>query len=517
MASFNEYAAPQTELPVPQTSGHPRGLYVLFGAEMWERFSYYGMRALLVLYLTNKNTLGMSDDDAGMIYGTYTGLVYVSPIFGGFFADRFLGQRKAILIGGLVMAMGHFAMAFEQFLYLALGLLIVGNGFFKPNISTMVGNLYDKDDPRRDGAYTIFYMGINLGAMLSPIVCGTLGKVYGWHYGFGAAGVGMVLGVITFLAFQKSLVGGFPPNPAASSEKRLKVIDYLQVVTLAAICFGFVYFSIASWSSIRPIWRPPFLGPNATWAYHAVVAVLAFIAVFWATGRGSTTTKPDGEISESAPFTSIEWQRIIVIGLATFYAMIFWSGFEQAGNTLTLFAERKTDRNFFGWEIPAPFFQSINATFIILLAPLFTIMWTSIARTKTHLSSTAKLAIGVIWVGLGFVIMYFASARANETGKLVGPQWLVGVYLLHTIGELCLSPIGLSLVNRLAPARISSLMMAVWFLAPALGGYLGGTLDSILKRYDINLWVFLIFVPVGSGIVMLLLNPLLRKMSHGRD
>jgi POT family proton-dependent oligopeptide transporter len=505
-----------SQTPSLKGTGHPKGLYVLFGAEMWERFSFYGMRALLVLYLTNKNTLNMSDESAGMIYGTYLGLVYVAPIFGGFFADRFLGQRKAILIGGLVMAMGHFAMAFEPLLYLALGLLIVGNGFFKPNISTMVGNLYDKDDPRRDGAYTIFYMGINLGAMLSPLVCGTLGKFVGWHYGFAAAGIGMVLGLITFVTFQKALIGGFPPNRPAGTVERLTLIDYLQVIVLAAVCFGFVYGSIASWSYLRPIWRPSFLGENATWAYHALVGLLAFIVVFWATSRTSSESNSSGDPSDSRPFTSIEWQRIAVIGIATFYAMIFWAGFEQAGNTLSLFAERNTDRNIFGFEIPAAFFQSINATFIILLAPLFTLMWTMIAK-KTHLSATAKLAIGVIWVGLGFIIMYYASARANATGKLVGPQWLVGVFLLHTIGELCLSPIGLSLSNRLAPPRIASLMMAVWFLAPALGGYLGGTLDAILKKYDINLWVFLIFVPIGSGIVMLLINPILRKMSHGRD
>jgi POT family proton-dependent oligopeptide transporter len=502
--------------PEGGATGHPKGLYVLFTAEMWERFSYYGMRALLILYLTKH--LKMTDDDAGMIYGTYVGLVYVTPIFGGYLADRFLGQRKAILIGGMVMALGHFAMAFESYLYLALGLLIVGNGFFKPNISTMVGNLYTKDDPRRDGAYTIFYMGINLGATLSPIACGTLGQKVGWHYGFGAAGVGMVLGLISFLTFQKALVGGYPPNRPADAPRRLTVFDYLQTVAIAALCFGFVYASIESWSWIRPIWRPSFLNDQATLAYHAVVAILTFAAIFWASKNASSGPTPEaGEKPGATTFTAVEWQRIFVIGIATFFAMIFWAGFEQAGNTLTLFADRKTDRMVFGFEMPASYFQSVNGGFIVLLAPFFTMMWTAIARTRTHISSTAKLGIGLVWVGLGFVVMYYASARTEATGGLVGPQWLVSVYLLHTIGELCLSPIGLSLVNRLAPAKIASLMMAVWFLAPALGGYLGGTLDSILKLYKINLWVFLVFIPIGSGLLMMAINPLLRKMSHGRD
>ena len=502
--------------PEGVATGHPRGLYVLFTAEMWERFSYYGMRALLILYLTKH--LKMTDDDAGMIYGTYVGLVYVTPIFGGYLADRFLGQRKAILVGGMVMALGHFAMAFESFLYLALGLLIVGNGFFKPNISTMVGNLYTKDDPRRDAAYTIFYMGINLGATISPIACGTLGQKVGWDYGFGAAGVGMILGLISFVFFQKTLVGGYPPNRPEDAPQRLTTADYLQTFAIAALCFGFVYMSIESWPWIRPIWRPSFLNDHATLAYHAVTAILAFALIFWgSSGASKRTASGMAETPESSNFTPIEWQRIFVIVVVTFFAMIFWAGFEQAGNTLTLFADRKTDRMVFGFEMPASYFQSINGGFIVLLAPFFTIMWTAIARTKTHISSTAKLGIGLIWVGLGFVVMYYASEKTEATGGLVGPQWLVSVYLLHTIGELCLSPIGLSLVNRLAPARIASLMMAVWFLAPALGGYLGGTLDSILKIYKINLWVFLVFIPIGSGFLMIALNPLLRKMSHGRD
>ncbi len=512
MSRIDEFDVP----PDKTLGGHPSGLYVLFGSEMWERFSFYGMRALLVLYLTKH--LKMTDDDAGAIYGTYTGLVYVTPLLGGFLADKFLGQRKAILIGGIVMAMGHFAMAFEPLLYLALGLLIVGNGFFKANISTMVGNLYGKEDARRDGGYTIFYMGINLGALAAPLVCGTLGERVGWHYGFAAAGVGMVLGLASFVFFQRSLVGGFPPDRSGDPRPRLSTVDYVQVALIAALCLGAVYGATEAWPTIRPIWNPPGLRPGATLAYHASAAIGIVALLFWASGRRSAraVAEEDGGGARTS-FTFEDYQRIAVIAIATAFAVIFWAGFEQAGNTLTLFADRKTDRRILGYSFPASYFQTVNPSLIVLMAPFFTAIWTALGRTRAHISSTAKLGIGLVWVGLGYIIMYAASRRFDESGSPVGPQWLASVYLLHTIGELCLSPIGLSLVNKLAPARIASMMMAVWFLAPSLGNYLGGTLDSILKAYNINLWVFLIFIPIGSGLVMLALNPLLRKMSHGRD
>ena len=504
--------------------GHPRGLYVLFGAEMWERFSYYGMRALLVLYLTKH--LAMDRADALEIYALYTGLVYLTPLLGGFLADQVLGQRKAILIGGIVMAMGHFAMAFEPLLYLALGLLILGNGFFKPNISTMVGTLYPQDDPRRDAAYTIFYMGINLGAFFSPLVCGTLGESerFGWHYGFGAAGVGMILGLITFVAMQGTLgTAGYPPG---RTDHRLRAMDYLHVAVISLLCLGFAYAAIETWPTVRPAWRPGRLVGVGLIGYQAVVLGVVAAAIVGLT-RLIPTAKPArltaaeeefqgpavGEVDK--PFTGVEWQRIAVILVVAVFSIVFWMGFEQAGGTLNLFADNKTDRHLFSREFPASWFQSINPLLILGLAPLFSALWIGLERKRIHLPSSAKMGIGLILLGLGFVVMSAADKQAAGDTR-VGPQWLSGVYLLFTMGELCLSPIGLSLVNKLAPAQVASLMMAVWFLCTAAANYLAGTLEAMLEETDFNLWTFLIATSVIPGVLLLALTPLLKKMGHGR-
>ncbi len=495
----------ETVGPAKGKVGHPGGLYVLFGAEMWERFSYYGMRALLVLYLTNH--LQMAREDALAIYATYTGLVYLTPLLGGYLADKVLGQRKAILIGGIVMALGHFAMAFEPLLNLALGLLIMGNGFFKPNISTMVGQLYPQGDARRDGAYTIFYMGINLGALFSPLVCGTLGERVGWHWGFGAAGVGMVCGLISFVVFQKLLVGGYPPG---REEHRLTAKDYIHVTIGALLCLGLVWGFLEVWPSLRGVWSPtgrfadilsvawgiPFL------LYRLVLIVLLVAVVLLATrllaamlhdpqlvkttgtAQLDATTPPesdsvrDAELDASvgeekeedpeAPFNGVQWQRIAVILIVAIFTIFFWMGFEQSGGTLNLFADNRTERLLFGLEFPTSWFQSLNPLLILILAPLFSMLWTALDRTRFSLSSVAKMGLGLILLGLAFLVMYAADRTAGPSGK-VGPQWLASVYLIFTMGELCLSPIGLSLVNKLAPARVASLMMALWFTCTAAG------------------------------------------------
>ena len=491
MTTFAEFEAP----PLKET-GHPKGLYVLFGAEMWERFSYYGMRALLVLYLTKH--LNYARKDALLLYATYTSLVYLTPLLGGYLADKFLGQRKAILIGGIVMAMGHFAMAFEPLLHLALCLLMLGNGFFKPNISTMVGNLYPQGDARRDGAYTIFYMGINLGAFFSPLVCGTLGESgrFGWHYGFGAAGGGMVFGLISFLAFQRELVGGFPPGREEAGVTRLTAIDWAHVVLGSLICLGVAYGA--------GLGLPAFL-PHSKVVVPAIAALygLAMILVFLK--AMGTAGKPEGA----------DWQRISVILIVGLFSIVFWMGFEQAGGTLTLFADDKTDRHLFGQAFPASYFQSINPLLIFTLAPLFSILWTVVDRGRFRLTSSAKMGLGLVLLGLGFVIMYQAEKATESTGK-VGPQWLAFVYLLFTMGELCLSPIGLSLVNKLAPAKVASLMMAVWFLCTAIANYFAGTLEEMLSHYQINLWVFLVATSIIPGLMLLALTMPLKKMAHGR-
>jgi POT family proton-dependent oligopeptide transporter len=537
-AAFEE-AAGEARTP----TGHPKGLYVLFGAEMWERFSYYGMRALLVLYLTKH--LHMKREDALALYGTYTGLVYLTPLIGGYLADKFLGQRKAILVGGTVMAMGHFAMAFEDLLYVALGLLMLGNGFFKPNISTMVGQLYPQGDARRDSAYTIFYMGINLGAFFSPLVCGSLGESsrFGWHYGFGAAGVGMVIGLIVFTLLQRLLgTGGYPPGRAEAGEARLKAMDWVHVALISLACLGFVYGALAAWPSLRPLWSPKLSGLLLL-AYRGVIIFALGLLVKLATHlalqgkrahrRGfDARTEAEKEGDLEAPFSKEEWQRIGVILIVALFSIVFWMGFEQAGGTLNLFADEKTDRSLptfltslrpFGYQLfpdvfPASWFQSVNPLLIVLLAPFPLMVWSALDRTRFALTSTAKMGIGLILLGVGFVVMAGAE-RAAVSGK-VSSLWLASVYLLFTLGELCLSPIGLSLVNKLAPARVASLMMAVWFLCTAAANYLAGNLENILKANDLErpetLWTFLIFSSIVPGILLLLLTPILKKMGHGR-
>jgi POT family proton-dependent oligopeptide transporter len=492
MTTFAEFEATAPSKP----TGHPPGLYVLFGSEMWERFSYYGMRALLVLYLTKQ--LGYVRKDALALYAIYTGLVYLTPLLGGFLADKLLGQRKAILVGGIVMALGHFAMAFESLLFFALSLLMLGNGFFKPNISTMVGNLYPQGDARRDGAYTIFYMGINLGAFFSPLVCGWLGENprYGWHYGFGAAGVGMVLGLISFLSFQRFLVGGFPPGREEAGTALLGVMDWVHVLLTSLICVGAAYAFGLALPGLEPY-------SDKLMQIIAVLFGLALLFVFLKTfaSRGSK----EGE----------DWQRICVILIVGVFSIVFWMGFEQAGGTLNLFADSKTNRSLFGSEFPASFFQSINPFLIFMLAPVFSIFWSKLDNSRYRLTSSAKMGVGLILLGLGFVVMNQAEILAGSNGK-VGPQWLATVYLLFTLGEICLSPIGLSLVNKLAPERAASLMMAVWFLCTAVANYLAGRLEHLLSGTGINLWVFLIATSIIPGLMLLALTVPLKKMAHGR-
>jgi len=421
---------------------HPKGLYLLFFVEMWERFSYYGMRALLVLYMVN--ALQFSSEKAGSVYGTYTGLVYLTPLLGGYLADRYIGARKSILIGGILMALGHFAMAFPPlpFFYTALGLLILGNGFFKPNISTVVGQLYEKNDPRKDSAFTIFYMGINLGALFSPFVCGYLGEKIDWHLGFAAAGVGMVLGLIIYVWGQKKLLGDIGLRPAR---------------------------------------------------------------------------KPKDKNVKEEPLTREEKDRIAAIFILAFFVIFFWSAFEQAGSSLTLFADQSTNRvlPFINWEMPTSWFQSVNPLFIILLAPIFSGMWINLAENGREPSTPVKMAIGLGLLSIGFVVMIAAAAVFEQSG-LVGLGWLLGAYFLHTLGELCLSPVGLSVVTKLAPARFASLMMGTWLASSALANLVGGLFAG---NYDTMNHVEFFMIPTATsaiaGLLLLILAKPIRKLMHG--
>ncbi len=482
---------------------HPRGLYVLFATEAWERFSYYGMRALLVLYLVNH--LEFARSEALEVYAVYTGLVYLTPIHGGFLADRWLGARAAIVVGGAVMALGHLAMAFESLLYPALGLLIVGNGFFKPNISTVVGALYEPGDPRRDGGFTIFYMGINLGAFFSPLVCGTLGEKVGWHYGFSAAGVGMVFGLLAFLRFQGLLGGaGIVRRPDEQHVTSLQFKDWRNIAIASVVSVALVFGAIEAWQ----------VGYQAVaswpWAAKVVVGVVLIVGplVVPSFRREPAAAAP--------PLTRLEWQRVAVIFVLFFFVIFFWMGFEQAGGTMTLFADEQTDRHAFGWEIPASYFQSINPLAIVLLAPLFSRMWWRLDQGRWRVSTPAKMALGMILLGLGFVVLYFGQSIAERTGT-VGPQWLASVFVIHTLGELCLSPIGLSMVTKLSPPRIASLMMGLWFGSTAIANYLAGTLEAIVEKYDIGVFSTLIVTSIGAGVLLLVATPWLKPWMHGAD
>ena len=471
----------------------PTGLKTIFFIEMWERFSYYGMRALLVLYLVNQ--LDYQRSDALSLYGLYTGLVYLTPMIGGALADRYLGSRRAAVIGGALMVLGHFAMAFEPFLHIALGLLIVGNGFFKPNTTNMVGDLYDGEaDPRRAGGYSIFYMGINLGAFLAPLVAGTLGQKVGWHYGFGAAGVGMALGLVQLLWGQKNLGRA----GLKSHQQAVNGSDAPHLLLWIGASAAFVVASIYAWDVIGP-WHSAL----DTWVrnllnFAVLVALLAYIL------------KPDSKV-DTPPLTTSDWRRVAGIVIVMMFVVAFWTGFEQAGGTMSLFADKQTDRHVLGFEMPASWFQSINPAVIVLMAPVFSILWTRLDQSRYALSDIAKQGLGMIVLGLGFVVMARAHSLSLSQG-LVGPQWLLSVYVIHTLGELMVSPVGLSMVSRIAPTRLAAMMMGIWFLSNAAANYLAGIMEQLLEGSNMPLYPFLAGLSIAAGALLILITPLLNRM-----
>ena len=446
--------------------GHPKGLFLLFFTELWERFSYYGMRGILMLYMTKlwaENGLNIPEESASLIYGTFTGFVYFTPLLGGWIADKFIGQRLAITIGGLTMAAGQFtlfAMNNHVGLYIGLLLLVIGNGFFKPNISTIVGQLYRDGDEKRDSAFSIFYMGINLGALLAPLVCGFLAEdyfavksadgtailSYGFKYGFLAAAIGMVLGQIAFNLLSKKYLLTIGEKPVKHEE-------------------------------------------------------------------GS-----EESIKNKAPLTKQEKDRITVIFILTALVIFFWAGFEQAGSSLSLYTDKFIDRTVFGFEIPTSWFQSVNPLFIVALAPLFSIFWTSNLGKK--LTTPVKMGLGMILLGIGFFFMLGAvSERGGDNQDITIKAslfWLVMTYLIHTLGELCLSPVGLSVVTKLAPVKLASLMMGVWMLATFVANIIGGFVSAYVEA----LGAFAIFATIAGfvivlGVVMIALSKPILKMMHG--
>jgi len=483
--------------------GHPAGLSTLFFTEMWERFSYYGMRGFLILYMTAGAAvggLGLGTATAAAVYGTYTSMVYLMSLPGGWLADRVLGQRRAVLYGGVLIAAGHYTLAVPRLtaFYAGLALIVLGTGLLKPNISVIVGQLYRQRDERRDAGFSIFYMGINLGAFIGPLITGFLAQDetfrawltgFGvdpnssWHWGFGAAGVGMTLGLLQYVWGARRLGdAGRYPVAAASPEAGARLRRRAAVWVGGGLA-ALVVFAVAIATGVIPV-----TPGQITDAYSYIllgITVAFFGWLFWA-----------------GHWTLAERRRLYVIGVFFVAAALFWSVFEQAGSTLNLFADRATNDTILGYTFPSSWFQSLNALFIIIFAPVFAWLWVRLGHRQP--ASPTKFSFGLVGVGLGFLLLV-PAARLAEHGALVSPLWLTGTYLIHTWAELCLSPVGLSSMTKLAPARIVSLMMGVWFLGAAVGNFLGGAAASFYGSMPLTeLFGAVALMPIAAGIVMFL-------------
>ena len=583
--------------------GHPKGLYVCFTTELWERFSFYGMKYLLLLYLTKYH---LFTDEMGLdVLGSYAGLVYALPVIGGLIADRYLGMRKSVLFGGILLSLGHILMAVEGFkainypagtvltesltlasgeilaagtmlsealtfrdtaalnvFYFALALIVMGVGYLKPNISTIVGKLYPQDDPRRDSGFTIFYMGINIGSFAATLLCGWLGETFGWKYGFGAAGIGMIIGLITFSYGQRFLRGhAEPSDPEILSRKVFGPITRewsIYLLTLPALGLMwllvqhepvvlltqnvFLITAIVGIILYSMIYRK---------AEHSNVAAYAFAATailvgIYAVGANLGFLPGNAVLVEYAAYAAIaiivafviygfrthnsdEFGRTVVLMFLILTTVVFWALFEQSAGSMTLFADRVVDREAFGITFTAAQFGSLNAGFIMLLALPFATLWVWLAKRNLEPTTPIKFGLGIIQAGLGFGALVFGAQFPDAAGK-ISMIWLILAYLLHTTGELCLSPVGLSAVTKLSIGRVVGVSMGTWFLATALsetvatrlgkmaaiatGG--GEVTDSAgaLATYTL-LFEFLMFVGVGVGVLVLLVSPLLRRGMHG--
>ncbi len=475
----------------PEALGHPKGLYMLFFAEMWERFSYYGMRALLIFYLTEHWLF--SDARSNLIYGAYTSLVYITPVLGGYLADRYLGQRRAVLFGGILLMCGHFLMAVEgtggqddptiNVFWAALAFIIVGSGFLKANISVMVGQLYGLTDTRRDPAYTIFYMGINLGAAAGTILVGYLGVTLGWGYGFGLAGIGMLAGLIVFV-LGKKVLNGAGEAPAPLSKNREWTLYGIGLAAVAVI-----------WGLIQ---------------YQDLIQTLLIVSGVGLLGY---------VLYEAFKLEPHARDRIFAILFLIALNPVFWGLFEQAGGSINLYTDRFVERG----GVPAPIFQSINPIYILLLAPLFTILWTVLGKTGKEPSAPAKFALALLQVGAGFLVFVW-GANAFPVGEeaKTAVLFVFLLYLLHTTGELCLSPVGLSAMNRLAPSFMASLIMGAWFYMTAVGNFVAGKIGEatgghdgeMTKEHTLEVYNTIGWWAIGIGVVVLALSPFVKKLMH---
>ena len=461
------------------TNKYPSSLSTLFFTEMWERFSYYGMRALLVLYLVN--SLNYSESDALHIYAVYTGLVYLTPLIGGYLADQFLGTQKSIFIGGLTMMIGHFLMAFPDYLYLAIGMLIIGNGYFKPNISSLLGRLYKLNDLRRDSGFSIFYVGINLGAFLAPLIVGYVGETINWHYGFAIAGFGMLAGLIQFYYGQNKII----KEDTTHQSRKLKSADWGLITIISLINIPLILLILEVNEVIN------------NYFFEIFLALVTFISFYLLTRKKQLLPAKE------------DLKKIVYIGMLSIFVIFFWVGFEQAGGSLTLFANNSVDRNFLGFIIPASFFQSINPLIIILIGPMIANFWLRVDRSKSNINTPQKMGLGLLLLAGGFFLITLVN---NSSDSAISLWWLVGVYFLHTLGELCLSPIGLSMVSKVSPRKIASLMMGFWFLSSAVANFMAGKLPGILQANNLDLFTFLTVTSIVAGLLLLLISTFMEKL-----
>lgn len=500
-----------------QMRKHPKGLYILFFAEMWERFSYYGMRALLIFYLT-KHFL-FTDGEAYGIYGAYTTLVYITPVIGGMIADRYLGQRKAILVGAILLVLGHAGMAIEgapvtdpafrdatvlNIFYLSLALIIAGTGFLKANISAIVGELYEKTDIRRDSAFTLFYVGINLGAAGGSLIAGYVGETYGWNYGFGLAGIGMLAGLIVFVWGKPLLQGaGEPPNPAYLTEKVGGLVSREWMIYLLSFAgIGVIWYLIRDEATVGIT-----LG-------IVMVSIYGYILF-----RSLTQLEPHAR------------NRILAALFLITVQVLFWALFEQAGSSLNLFTDRAVDLNILGQEQKASIFQSLNAIYIVFLGPLFALGWAWLAKRNLDPSTGAKFGLGVIQLGLGFLVLVWGAQSAG-LGNMTPVIFIFLIYLLHTTGELCLSPVGLSAMTRLSTPNMVGLIMGAWFLASGAGNFVAAQIAKLTsseerlagldeagalaetQRVVLDVYSTIGWIAVAVGVGLIVVSPLIKRMMH---
>lgn len=483
-----------------QWFGHPRGLSTLFFTEMWERFSYYGMRGLLILFLVasvQTGGFGLTDKTAAAIYGLYTGFVYLMALPGGWVADRILGQRNAVFLGGCIIAAGHFSMAFPSVptFYGGLVLIVIGTGLLKPNVSAMVGDLYPPGSPRRDAGFSVFYSGINVGALLGPLVCGFLGEKVNWHLGFSAAGIGMVFGVIQYRFGGKYLAT--PDVRKAGTRTAADRTAMRQLAIGSAVVVGIVAIAIALQAG--GVINLSLYGVAQGTGYFMLGLAILYFASILLFGK----------------LDAAEKKRVIVIFVFFMAAVLFWAGFEQAGSSLNLFSDRLMNRDLFGRTIPTSWFQSVNSFFLIIFAPVFGALWIKLGRRQP--STAAKMGFGLLLLAAGFLVLAW-GAHFAVNGIKVSMMWMIVTYLLHTFGELCLSPVGLSSVTKLAPKKLAGQLMGTWFMGTALGNLIAGLAAGGFEGMGVSeLFAAVAKVTGVAGIVLLIFAKPIRRLVGGAE